>query len=1733
MENEINIFTDKGLIEEITFEKTKLYLERLKNNDMDNIKILLNNLYIQVEQSYIISDILNNEILEKNKLILILIDIYLNEDNEINESIIIETIYQLQYKIMIKREYFYFICQKIRKYIEEGNKNENFIIKCINIFTIFFLGKQLNLSNISVSDSLFIEKTNVISEFENYRLIPKKLTFDYFSFYNLKEGLIINEISNFSLNNSFFTIIFKIESYKNFSLLIIEINDLLNLDISIQNKELIIKVNEKEFSFMKENEIKFNKFYVLEIQFLISDYTDLNNISQNNFKVELKSERKKKSEELPKNIFVKEDKQKSNNDNKSYKITLLKNFSGLIKSIFFSKTKINNNESLFDITNYLNYYFIISPLSYNNNIIIDPINNYQIEIKDTFLNQIINKQNYFSFIEKIEILLPILEIVYLNNFENAAQNLFELFDLMFLEKKKKKNFKKANKYIKLINKFIEFSNINWIREANIKNDEFLSLFLIKNINEYSKEICEKIFEKIEKKNVISQQIKLWLFYGGKVDFINLKDIIFPKLVTKILENENNLKDIFYLYSKNPNSFLFLFLLITFQSKECYKYYDLIRKNKYFYLLYFYFQKGKFNDLFLNDNITKNQITIILIQILNQLYPTENDLNKSLNDLFIKNEFLYILKPLLKENINNNEDNKDFNLFKYIEDIIEKENIETVNKEQDQPITLFLPKEFNMKTDLIHSYKEHLKYCNFYKKIKKRLFFWNGPYSNYDIFFNQNKENVLELKFKSSNHLTQELTLPLLVPIANIDDYLPIFSKFKKEKMFKSSFDKIYKLNLYPFYDFYDKFSINFFNFDNQENKSDLEYNVCHIKPLIHDKGFIEINKKNILFYSYPYYINNNDNDNYDTERKSCYGCLFNLKEKNSKILRYKKIKINNIKYYIVRKYLFEKNAIEIFTNNNKSYYFQFQNVNQKDNFIEKIKEINNQIVQFTKNKFVDEWKKGYMSNFEYIMNVNLLGNRSYRDLSQYPVFPWLIKDNDIILKEDIEEIKIDEKLNNDCDDDIQRKINLKIEKNIEEKKEDNKLEEKNEENKLEEKNEENKLEEKKEEIKLEEKKEEIKLEEKKEKEKKEEKSNFKFRKEKMLEKDNNKLEKKKIEYKIIKREYFSSKVVFEKILLNLRPLSLPMGLLDYCEKNKKRKKLYIKNFEMGIEQINEEINYNKPFIRINKKEEEIPIYDRNIKELYENPDIPIDEIPYVFGSHYSNQTYVTHYLVRIFPFTISSLEIQGNSFDSPDRLFININKSFIGSSTEKGDIRELIPQFFFLPEMFINLNKFNFGFLQKVGLEKTDSTIFIQNLFNLGNEVNNCLIPYYADNDPYKFIIIYRKVLESAKIKIEDWINFIFGEFSYGKKAQDKGNIFMSYCYDGVVEKRIKENKSLKRICCRLNELGCNPLNVFDKVIKRNYYLEVNYPFNIPFKTEEGTFSNIISLNCFVNESTLNVNLIYKNNKLLSCDLQINLKGQICNVSLTQIKDYVSFESNNIINVFKNQQKFIITDYYKICYIYINNFFSKNKTEYIKIKEVITVLTLSKDEEYLFLGTKCGRIIIFNIANEKFQIIKKISAHDKPINFIHDNNILNMFVSCSNDCNINLYLYPNIQLVRVIKVNENFIPHYSFLSSDPLSSIIVYSNSNNKFLCYSLNGKLLLEKNRDDEIKLFKEKQYNEYNQVFKLPCTVRLNDFNDYLVYFNNDFIVFRKLPFLEIAFYILNQKNKVADNFKVFNIN
>lgn len=40
----------------------------------------------------------------------------------------------------------------------------------------------------------------------------------------------------------------------------------------------------------------------------------------------------------------------------------------------------------------------------------------------------------------------------------------------------------------------------------------------------------------------------------------------------------------------------------------------------------------------------------------------------------------------------------------------------------------------------------------------------------------------------------------------------------------------------------------------------------------------------------------------------------------------------------------------------------------------------------------DRWRRREINNFEYLMHLNTLAGRSYNDLTQYPVFPWIISD---------------------------------------------------------------------------------------------------------------------------------------------------------------------------------------------------------------------------------------------------------------------------------------------------------------------------------------------------------------------------------------------------------------------------------------------------------------------------------------------------------------------------------------------------------------------------------------------------------------------------------------------------------------------------------------------------------------------------------------------------------------------
>jgi hypothetical protein len=73
---------------------------------------------------------------------------------------------------------------------------------------------------------------------------------------------------------------------------------------------------------------------------------------------------------------------------------------------------------------------------------------------------------------------------------------------------------------------------------------------------------------------------------------------------------------------------------------------------------------------------------------------------------------------------------------------------------------------------------------------------------------------------------------------------------------------------------------------------------------------------------------------------------------------------------------------------------------------------------------------------------------------------------------------------------------------------------------------------------------------------------------------------------------------------------------------------------------------------------------------------------------------VASYLVRMEPFTQTFLKLQGGHFDLADRMFHSVRDAWTSASKHNmADVKELIPEFFYLPEFLLNSNNFDLGML--------------------------------------------------------------------------------------------------------------------------------------------------------------------------------------------------------------------------------------------------------------------------------------------------------------------------------------------------------------------------------------------------------------------------------------------------------
>lgn len=119
-----------------------------------------------------------------------------------------------------------------------------------------------------------------------------------------------------------------------------------------------------------------------------------------------------------------------------------------------------------------------------------------------------------------------------------------------------------------------------------------------------------------------------------------------------------------------------------------------------------------------------------------------------------------------------------------------------------------------------------------------------------------------------------------------------------------------------------------------------------------------------------------------------------------------------------RRYLLQEIALEIFSNDGRNYLLVF-NRKCRNKVSDKLLTLTPELTDSAQSSctgqrrtinieqnsgifnaligeksVVQRWERGEITNFQYLMFLNTLAGRSYNDLMQYPVFPWILADYD-------------------------------------------------------------------------------------------------------------------------------------------------------------------------------------------------------------------------------------------------------------------------------------------------------------------------------------------------------------------------------------------------------------------------------------------------------------------------------------------------------------------------------------------------------------------------------------------------------------------------------------------------------------------------------------------------------------------------------------------------------------------
>ena len=377
-------------------------------------------------------------------------------------------------------------------------------------------------------------------------------------------------------------------------------------------------------------------------------------------------------------------------------------------------------------------------------------------------------------------------------------------------------------------------------------------------------------------------------------------------------------------------------------------------------------KEEKNKNIVNNDINKNN------NIINNMILEPTDEFNTIRQKIFENKNQY---TIIRSNLNNNK-------YKHIDDYLDIENINFDRKVIVFPKKTFMEQRFSIYfSDIIFYNKLFVLLKNYYKYYIKSLQqiyidinnFFNYPTiirnytpqnTYYGEFFLKNDFNFFDNKLTRISH-------PYFME--KMEKY-----KVKNLTIFPSKTiqDDIYNLLIG------DKINdSNIFYVDLVTNRNVVFGQLIVTKNLIY---FENLSKEEFL---------KNKTDSAKEKWLLCsLDCDYSKRVKKIYIFK------DEIREIINRRFLYLFQACELFLKNGKSYYFNFYSEEKKIQFFS-IFTIENKLYNidliydiksfFKKKNYTKQWLTNEISNLEYLLLLNKFSSRSYNDINQYPVFPWL------------------------------------------------------------------------------------------------------------------------------------------------------------------------------------------------------------------------------------------------------------------------------------------------------------------------------------------------------------------------------------------------------------------------------------------------------------------------------------------------------------------------------------------------------------------------------------------------------------------------------------------------------------------------------------------------------------------------------------------------------------------------